>query len=566
MRISKTLADLAASTPSLLNGLVVSEFATARETMIRLACSESPALDHPPPALFHASTTPSANVLYGGTLNAAYDDVEYVQGKTPPMDAPSESVYCIGSGMVDVCKTTPRPAILYAYRKLEGLVVRLVVYDCPLASMEADLFHGPPTSFERAWLGDGAKAQRALREKVHLWMRSRGGDHLPSFLYDRDQHYHTTRRGVLPFLRLRAPENENEVAILAAMLEGVQPPEGGLATLKNLAGVSVDSIRDQKLFLETVFSSFAPERTPAPVGGGLEEEVDFGSDGDDCNYVGCTQAAKIPTLGILAFCMLKQTVEDHEEDLEEAAPAPTFAQAEVDRALDEEAAQPARIRGLRVDPEEKPSSSAPLAFAAPLLRLCDSALIVQSSDPRAVACGLMTAVASEEDAALMAEHLGILKPGNLLDALSQVVAASKRQRFIICYPKSKVFLTNNGSFKVSDDAARRLLLCSWVTPLLVRYEKVSEVKVKGVSRETVELSSHFKRQVIVNRAMQVPESVVVLMRDVSVRLVALEAATKAAPTAVVRAAPVAPSSEVASSFKRVLKLVGECEDSLAKRA
>lgn len=562
MRISKTLADLAASTPSLLNGLVVSEFATARETMIRLACSESPALDDPPPALFHASTTPSANVLYGGTLNAAYDDVEYVQGKTPPMIAPSESVYCIGSGMVDVCKTTPRPAVLYAYRKQEGLVVRLVVYDCPLASMEVELFHGPPTSFERAWLGDGAKAQRALREKVHLWMRSRGGDHLPSFLYDRDQHYHTTRRGVLPFLRFRAPANENEVAILTATLEGVQPPEGGLATLKNLAGVSVDAIKDQKLFLETVFSSYAPERAPAAVGG-LEEEVDFGSDGDDCNYVGCTQATKIPILGILALCMLKQTVEDHEEDLEEATPAPTFAQAEVDRALDEEAAQPALIRGLRVDSEEKPSSSTALAFAAPVLRICDSALIVQSSDPGTAACGLMTAVASEEDAALMAEHLGILKPGTLVDALSQVVAASKRQRFLICYPKSKVFLTNNGSFKVSDDAARRLLLCSWVTPLLVRYEKVSEVKVKGVSRETVELSSHFKRQVIVNRALQVPESVVVLMRDVSVRLVALEAATKAAPTAVVQ---VAPPSVVASSFKRVLKMVGGSEDSLAKRA
>ena len=569
MRVATTLAEIASNTPSLLNGLVVSEFATARETVIRLACSKGPGLNDPPPALFHASTTPNAHVLYGGSLSAAYDDTEFVAGNHPTMATNSESVYCIGSGMVDVCTSTSRPAILYAYRKREGLVVRMVVYNCPLASMEAELFSGPPTSFERAWLGDAAKAQRALRENVYLWIRSRGSDHFPSFLYDRDQCYHTTRRGVLPFLRLRAPANENEIATLSAMLEGLEPPDGGFTTLRNLASVTAASAAEQdKLSLETIFSTHVPEKAPALVGG-HEEEVDFGSEDDESKHVGCTQAVKVAALGILSLCILKQTVEDHEDGLEEDAPAPTFAQADLDKALDEEAAHPARIRGLRVEPEETPSS-APLGFAEPLLRTCGAALLVSSPDAGAAACGVMAAVASEEDAALMAEHLGMVKPGNVGDALFHVVAASPRQRFLVCYPKSKVFIMNKTSFKVDDDSARRLLLLSWVTPLLVVGNHVSEIKVKGVSRETMELSSHFKRQVILGRTMHVPESLVALMKDVSARLVALEAATKAAVVAPKGPPPPTPPpppspSGARRSFKRVLEMVGEYEKSLAKR-
>jgi hypothetical protein len=201
---------------------------------------------------------------------------------------------------------------------------------------------------------------------------------------------------------------------------------------------------------------------------------------------------------------------------------------------------------------------------------------VTSSDAVAAATAVMTAVAPEEDAGLMAEHLGLLKPGTLLDALSQIVTASPRQRLLVCYPKSKVFLTPKGSYKVTDDDARRLLLLSWVTPLLVRYDKISEIKVKSVSREAVELSTEFKRKVILNRTVQVPESVVALMQDVSSRLSALEAAAKAAPVAAPLAAPApaaAPSQPAAApsqpsaagkSFKRVLEMIGEYESSLAR--
>jgi hypothetical protein len=455
----------------------------------------------------------------------------------------------------------------------------MVVYDCPLASMEVELFSGPPTAFERAWLGEGCKAQRALRQKVHQWMLSRGQAHYPLFFYDREQSYHTLRRGVLPLLRLRAPDDENEADRLKAMLEALEPPKGGFATLKNLAGITAESISDQKISLETVFSTYLPAVQPAS---GPEEEVDYGSD-DEPEHVGSAQAVRVPCLGILSLCLLKQTAEENDEGLEEPGPPPIFSQTDVDRALDEEASQPARIRGLRADPEEPSAAPAPLAFAAPLMRTCDAALLVTSSDAVAAATAVMTAVAPEEDAGLMAEHLGLLKPGTLVDALSQIVAASPRQRLLVCYPKSKVFLTPKGSYKVTDDDARRLLLLSWVTPLLVRYDKISEIKVKSVSREAVELSTEFKRKVILNRTVQVPESVVALMQDVSSRLSALQAAAKAAPVAAPLAAPApaaapsqpaaAPSQPAAApsqpsaagkSFKRVLEMIGEYESSLAR--
>ena len=565
MKVSKTLADIASNTPSLLNGLVTTEFSTAREAMIRMACSQSPALEDLAPALFHASTAPNAHILYGGSLDPPFDDVEYAKGNAPEMVAAAESIYCIGSGMVEVCKSTSRPAILYAYKRTEGLTVRMVVHDCPLASMEVELFHGSPTAFERAWLGEGCKAQRALRERVHQWMLSRGNDHFPSFLINRDQSYHTVRRGVLPFLRLRAPEDESEEATLNRVLEGLQPPNGGFSTLRNLAGITADSIPDHKLSLETVFTTYAPAPpTAAPIASGQLDEVDYGSD-EEPTFLGSAQAAKVPALGILSLCMLKQVVEDHEEDIDESGPMPTFVQADVDIALDEEAAQPAKIRGLRaVHQVGGDAREVPLDFAMPLLRTCDSALIVSSADAVAAASAVMAALADEEDAGLMAEHLGLLKPGTLMDALSQIVAASKRQRFLVCHPNSKVFITHNGHFNVTDDGARRLLLLSWVTPLLVRHDNVSEIKVKRVSREAVELSSEFKRKVILNRTMQLPESVVALMKEVSARLGALEAAAKAAPPAPpavpATPAPSPPSPPSASaagkSFKRVLDMLG----------
>lgn len=559
MKVVTTMSDIASNTPALLDGLLISEFSTAREVMIRLACSQSPALEDPPPALFHASTTPNSHILYGGSLDTCYDDVEYVSGESTAMVATPENIYCIGSGMVDVCKSTARPAILYAYKKSESIMVRMVVYDCPLASMEVELFHGPPTGFEKCWFGESVKAQRALREKVYQWMRSRGEDHFPSFLYDRDLCYHTMRRGVLPFLRLRAPQNETETSTLACMLEGIEAPRGGFATLKTLAGITAESISENNISFETVFSTHVPARVPAAGG---DEEVDFGSDDDSAQNTGCVQANNIPALGILSLCLLKQSAEDdadNEEYAEEAPPQPVFSRADVDRALDQESEYPSRIRGLRADLDDSCSSQMPLAFALPLLRACDTALLISSPDAVPAACGVMTAIASEEDAGLMAEHLRKLNPGTLLGALSQIVFASPRQRFLVCYPKSKVFLTPKGSFKVTDDAARRLLLLSWVTPILSRYEKLSEIKVKGVSRETIELSAQFKRQVILNRTTQIPESVVELMRDVSSRLSALEEAARAAPAP----AP-AVSSTAGRSFKRVLDMIGEYEVSLAK--
>lgn len=566
MRVVSTLSDIGSNTPTLLNGVVTNEFSTAREAMLRMAVAQSPALEDPPPSLLHASVVPNAHVLYGGSLDPPFDDVEYTRGKTPEIKADDDLVYCVGSGMVDVCKSTARPAVLYAYRSSNGLVVRMVVYDCPLASMEVELFHGDTTSFERAWLGETCKAQRVLREKVHSWMISRGQDRFPSFLYDRNESYHTTRRGVLPFLRLRAPSDENETIKVNKMLEALEPPKAGFTTLKGLAGVTADSIADEQISLETVFSSFVPV---SPTPSGPEEEVDYGSD-EEPKYIGSSQASRVPCLGILSLCLLKQTTDEIETDagLERQEQSAAFAPEDLERALQEEAMHTARIRGLKVDPEESTTTTSPLGFAAPLLRTSDSALIVSSSNPVAAATAVITAVASEEDAGLMAEHLGLLKPGTLLDALSHVVNACPRQCLLVCYPKSKVFITPSGSYKVTDDGARRLLLSPWVTPLMVRYEKISEIKVHGVFREQVQLSAEFKRQVILNRTVQVPESVVALMQDVSSRLATLEAAVKEAPVMSSSAGPskvAPPPSGAAKSFKRVLDVIGAFEGSLAKR-
>ena len=47
MRMPEVLMDIAANTPSLLDGLVKSEFASALETVVRLACSQDQALLDP---------------------------------------------------------------------------------------------------------------------------------------------------------------------------------------------------------------------------------------------------------------------------------------------------------------------------------------------------------------------------------------------------------------------------------------------------------------------------------------------------------------------------------------
>lgn len=598
MKLPQILSDIASNTPAFTTNLINTEFSTATEAVIRLAAAKNNSLFDPPAAFFHPSNIPNASILYGGSLDPPFDDVKYTQGASPPFDSKPDQVFCVGGCVVDVCESESRPAILYAYFKpTGGLVVRMVVYDCPMATMEAELFGGKTSAFESAWSGDASGDSRKFLDQVHTWMRSRGPLHFPPFLYDREATYHLVRKGVLPFLRARSPSNDKETNDLKSMLEALDPPAGNITPLKRVAQVSSDDAGnvhggvDGPISLETVFVA-APVGESAgrvgPIAGAPCDEVDYGSDGSDApeKLKGCAQAASFPALGVLAMCILRGTTEDYDDEVE--AEVPTIASSDLDKAIDEEENSSTTHRGLTVDTEQEVSATHPLLFATPLQKTCDSALIVSSPDQVIAACGVVSRCGSDEDAGLIAEHLALLKPGTLVAALSHVASHSHRQGFLVCYPKSKILVINTSTYKITDDAARRLLLQTWVTPLMVRYERVSEIKLKGVGRETVEVTASFRRQVISSRTSTIPESMTILMQDVASRLGALEQAVQAAPAPVPAApapAPAAPApvpaalapaplpapspqSAAGKSFKRVLALLSMAEESnpVAKRA
>jgi len=609
MRLSSTLVEIGAASPTVLDTLLSSDHATALETARRAACTGArDVLEDPPPALLHPSKFPTVNMLYCAKLPSPVQHGPYMKLEEKPLSG--DDCCCIGTLMMQVTKDSVLPAVLFVQPDLVqpgGYVILVEVYSSPLSAMEAELFGNDKSlcSFEREWIGEEASSAKELRRQIGQWVHMQGYDQMPQWMHDENSVYGVCRPGVLPLLRLRKAETSAEAALLKETLEKVPRPGAGVIGLRELLTKEGDTI---KIRACTVFTTQALHPLESP------------------STPHCGDATGT-IIGPLALAILKNFTnedyygidkEDDEQELvrmqqgddveEETQDDPNAArlQQALEAISTQEGADPVAAEGS--DPGHPglayQGNKVLMRLVGPTGRTCDSKLIVRTQQEEEAAEALVARALCGEDAELA--RLQLSKQnflGNNLAAVARVL--EHRYAFLVLTKEKDGTLSScylyahDRACQVSYDAVTRYVLCPWVMPVVLDGEVVSELLVRGVKREQFRLTPHarqqaLKRQAEAGRALA-PEVVTFIreaseglkaLPDLAARLGAIETAMKTVPpdntaapaTSGARAGPssepptepveppaVRQLSQAHRGFKRMCELIDEYERNVAQR-
>ena len=190
---------------------------------VRKIATQSPeALEASTPTLWKSSGVATANLLWGATVSQDAD-VPYKQGLWRP--PPNTVVFGVGMCDVNSPVATPVPAALLASETHDGgLTMTLFCVDVPLGSLEHELFDErvKPTSLQRYMLSPPGARDLHNVEHAHRTHDARdvlarsGLSKFPHFLLGGE--YHLCRSTVLPFLKVRRAQTDEEVTLLRKVL------------------------------------------------------------------------------------------------------------------------------------------------------------------------------------------------------------------------------------------------------------------------------------------------------------------------------------------------------------
>ena len=185
----------------------------------RIAFQAPEALKSSPPTLFHSKgTCAAANLLWGAT-HPQPKDAPYKKG----LWCPPANTVAVGVAMCDVNSPAPMPVPVVVFAGSDGeetTVLTLFCPDVPLGSLEHELFDPSvdPSAVQRYMLSTDTAPDLHLEEHARRTGDARrelaegGLSKLPDFLLGGS--YHLRRETVLPFLKLRRAQTEEEVALL----------------------------------------------------------------------------------------------------------------------------------------------------------------------------------------------------------------------------------------------------------------------------------------------------------------------------------------------------------------
>ena len=169
------------------------------------------------PTLFHPSLLATSNFLYGSKVPLK-DDVAYKKG----LWSPPQHAMLAGACICDVNspKTEPVPALILLEvvpeESCAGETAKVTLFcpSTPLGSLEHELFDAnlAPSLFQTQMLGEIAKEEHERRTGAQSQLTTEGLKSFPDFLLG--SAYHLRRSTVLPFLRLRNADTEEEVNLL----------------------------------------------------------------------------------------------------------------------------------------------------------------------------------------------------------------------------------------------------------------------------------------------------------------------------------------------------------------
>lgn len=232
MRLAKELGDGGQVLKQLLQSTPMSADDDELFHVRKIATQSPEALEESTPALWKSSGVAAANLLWGATVTQDAD-VAYKKGLwRPPADT---AVFGLGMCDVNSPLATPVPAALLASGTPDTeMTITLFCADVPLGSLEHELFDKrvKPTSLQRYILSPPGARDLHDVEHAHRTHDARdvlahsGLSKFPHFLLGGD--YHLCRNTVLPFLKLRRAQTEEEVTLLRKVL----PPKLNAGPLK----------------------------------------------------------------------------------------------------------------------------------------------------------------------------------------------------------------------------------------------------------------------------------------------------------------------------------------------
>ena len=507
-----------------------------------------------PPALLHPSKYASSNFLYGAEDMGLHDDVGYKDGLAPPREMlmGAQLVGCMTMN-VDMPSNTAQPALLYWKPKVRELLV--VVVKAPIGHMEAILGNTSRegTPFERAWMEGHASDVMDQRREVFSHIRRCGMNKFPTFLVHGN--YHVCRDGVMPLLRLSRPQNPAQKAACLEALAAVHDVELGTGTLESCGLV------DEPWTANTVFMT------------GDAADLNTGIllvPQRDSEWILDRSAPSRLSLGILASLQEpeywgpqitgKPLIENYEGAVvDDGDVCPKF-----------DAQLPSGI--------EEPTVPTLCGIFEKTQRAGDvSEVIVQFNRPGEVIPAMGAALFQERDRPLVERGLltgnagepvetRIRKLGRLLDErfailLIVVQKGGRSDGHVLslsldCQGEGENGKLGANRWNPKIDECVRLMLCSWVTPLILLGNTLLRVRLSGVPREKLRLSD---KAVVDNLPLSgAPVSqgdIVSLTKTISARLDAIESKQKE-PVKMAEGVS-APLSEDLKELKRLLPVLEE---------
>ena len=569
MKLVEALTEIGAVALEVLDDLLSCDAATALETVRRAACTGArTVLNDPPPALTHESKLPAASILYAATKPCPVQDGPYIWMRSfcPDLDST-----CVGAAMMDVCAGMSRPVVMFAREDADCVTITAFVVDAPLAAMEAELFNGRgiPGAFEAKWLGDQAKASKELRSEIGTWVRKQGYNNVPRCLTSADELIALERPGVLPLLRLRQAQGDEEEAVVKAALLRFELPTRGIAQLKSM----LSGFKDKKVSVKTTFLQgfLPPER-------------------EDSN---CEAAHNQSIMSSLALVVLKHLSDhdyygvlkeeedddsDNESDKgEEGEEGEEDEDDDVKTTMETVEELEAREGIAETQKEGRALSyhtdKLLMRLVGPTLRPCDSKQLARVTCELDAAFAIADQAFGDSDACIVKQ---LMRQRRSLAEMMTCVARTLAVRYAFLVLTKEIdgtisdsrLFSHEGEWPVALESVTRLVRFPWLLPVVLDGSSVTEIKIQGIAREKFRVAEAVR--VEAGRARQIPDEVMQYIRNAGTGLAAIpDLASRVGLIEAKLNAGVAPAaapsvSEAQLGFKRMADTIEAYDEALAR--
>lgn len=483
MRLVDALTDLGATAgASTLSTLPAQICSTALESVQRLSFTgRKDVFEDPPPIVLDETGLLSRIQLWGGGTRPLSDGYRSGPG------LPSRESVCIGGVIVQLDDDTWKPAtVLHS-----GDLITLFVPDCEFSMLEQSIETTTPSQMENHIFGSAmAEQTRRLLPKLIEFTRTAGASamspHLCSII-------HLVRDGPLPWLRVRSPATSEEKTKLHLLLSKF--PVANPKSAATLFGKNEETTYR----LQTILSKVKLAPLPNPLVTTAVELIDaaiiaplalilLGQTKRTNKLLEATESCSIdstnedvdgtPQIGSF-YAVQKQALilskQEEEATIKVVSDVPKLTSAE---AI---AASTAATMAIRASP---PPVEVTLSEIAKMVRRKFAVKQVANSFCVNGIEQFIKEVTRPHDSNMLRQMLDSLpRTTAAFESLHQIIKiCDKRYAFLITSVQGIHLFTPNNRHTIDADAAARLLLCPWITPIVFNMGAVGVLTVDGVVR------------------------------------------------------------------------------------